>query len=289
MPPGQRRRFYKPSGSTKRRSRQPRMRRILRALVLSENRLTLYMGGLLLVVVLLILARYTISHRSPPVTSAISKISLTSPEYSAEPTEVAALVALERFFEAPDVASMAAAAHDSTRVRPLMEDYYLHRRHPLPSMSRVSKGQAANSNGTQLILFQVEPLNGRHYPIATIWEGNRFAVDWESLSAYGTVDWVRFIEEKPASPETLRLYIEAAGEFDEVPGLPPTYTVFRISHRDDPLPITAIADAEWSRHLLPMVEKRRVPVTLEMEWQPLGPGHAPVPVILRLVSAGWSR
>jgi hypothetical protein len=204
------------------------------------------------------------------------------------PTEEAAVAALEHFFESPDPAAMARAVHDGERVRPMMEDYYLRRGHPYPSMSRASKGQPASVGGTQLVFFQVEPFRGPRYPVAVIWEGNRFAVDWESLSAYCTIDWARFIEEKPPTTETIRVYIEAAGTLDKLTVPPPSYTPFRISHRDDPQPITAMANAELSAILVPMTEKRRVPVTLEIQWRPQAQGQVGVPVIRRVVAKGWS-
>jgi hypothetical protein len=205
------------------------------------------------------------------------------------PSEEAAVEALRRFFESPDVSAMAANVHDGQRVKPMMEDYYLHRRHPFPTMSQASKGQSVNTGGNQLVFFMVEPFSGPKFPVAVIWEGDKFTVDWESMAAYGTIDWGRFAEEMPTTTETMRVYVQGAGNLDAFPGIPEGFTYYRISHRDDPQPLTAIANANVSEILAPLVENQRVPLTLEMEWRPVGFGQVKVPVIIQVVAKGWSQ
>lgn len=184
---------------------------------------------------------------------------------------------------------MVANVHNGKRVRHMMEDYYLRRGNPFPTMSRVSNGQAVNTDGNQLMFFMVEPFDGPKFPVAVIWEGDRFAVDWESLSAYGTIDWSEFIEEMPSRTETLRIYVQSAGDLDAVPGVPEGYTLYRISHRDNPQPLTAMADAKISGILSPLVENHRVPLTLALEWRELGSGQGHIPVIVDFVAKGWSQ
>jgi hypothetical protein len=285
------RKFGKVKGSTLRRCSQPlkRRSRISKPFAIFEGPLGLILGGLLLGLALLLAFGLDLIPRNPPSAKKCPQIPQSPTEHSPEPTEVAAVTALNRFFESPDVATMAANVHDGKRMLPMMEDYYLHRKHPMPSMSRATKGQTAGSAGKQLVFFQVEPFSGPPFPVAVIWEGNKFAVDWESLAAYGTVEWERFLEEMPTTSETLRVYVQAAGNLDALPGMPAGYATFRISHRDDPQPITAIANAELSALLAPWVENQRTPVTLALEWRAVGPGQAKVPVITRIEAKGWSR
>ncbi|MEO5916838.1 MAG: hypothetical protein ABIS50_21600 [Luteolibacter sp.] len=205
------------------------------------------------------------------------------------PMEPAALAALEKFFEAPDLASKAAFVRDGERVRPMMEDYHNQRGHAFPTLGRVSPGRAASFDEVPMVLFEVEPFSGPRYPVAVVWDGHRFAVDWESLTAYGTIDWSEFLEMKPAAPQTLRVYAQDASETQQLPGTPDGFTCFRIEHRDDPQPLVAIASEEVAAMLKPLVENQRAPVTLEIAWKPIGPGGVPVPQILRLVGPKWSH
>ncbi len=206
-----------------------------------------------------------------------------------EPMEPAALAALEAFFEAPDLSTKAALVRDAARVRPMIEDFHGTRGHPFPTLGRVSPGQSTTIDANPMVMFEVEPFSGPRYYVAVVWDGLRFAVDWESLTAYGTIDWASFIEKKTTTKQLLRIYAQDTGNLDEFPGTPGGYSVFRISHRDDPQPVSAVADAKVSTILAPWVENQRVPVTLEMEWQPIGPGQAKLPVITRIVSRGWSK
>lgn len=204
------------------------------------------------------------------------------------PMEPAALAALEAFFEAPDLASKAAFVRDTERVKPLMENHHNLRGHPFPTLGRVSPGHATRFDEIPVVLFEVEPLSGPRYPIAVVWDGRRFAVDWESLTAYGTIDWSEFVESKPTTAQTLRVFIQAAGEPQQIPGASNGSVTFRIEHRDDPQPIIAIATAQVAAALKPLVENRRMPVTLEIAWRPGGPAATPVPEILGLVAEKWS-
>lgn len=224
-------------------------------------------------------------HQDPPVRPRAEDVIAAAPD----PMEPPALAVLESFFEAPDVTSKAAFVRDSGRVLPMMRDYHETRGHPFPTLGRVSPGQTASFGGTRMVLFEVEPFSGPRYPVAVAWDGHRLAVDWESLVAYGTMDWSEFVESEPSSTETLRVFIRSAPESLKPPGMPDGTASFRIEHRDDPQPLIACADAETAVVLQPLVENKRAPVTLEITWKPIGPGGSKVPQILRLATPGWSR
>lgn len=224
-------------------------------------------------------------HRKPKVEPVIPEQTGTPPE----PMEPNALAALEAFFEAPDLASKAALVRDSARVRPLMQDFHELRGHPFPTLGRVSPGQAARFNETPMVLFEVEPFSGPRYFVAVVWDGQRFAVDWETLTAYGTMDWSEFIESQPTTPQTLRVFIRKAAQTDRPPGTPDTIKLFQIEHRDHPQPVIAAATAEVAAILEPLVENRRAPLTLEIFWKPAAIGTPAVPWIHRMVSEKWSQ
>jgi hypothetical protein len=202
--------------------------------------------------------------------------------------EPAALAALEAFFEAPDLSAKATLVRDGTRVRPLMEDFHERRGHPFPTLGRVSPGHSARLRETPMVLFEVEPFSGPRYFVAVVWDGRRFAVDWESLTAYGTMDWSEFIDHQPAEPQTLRVFIREAAETARQPGTPNPIRFFQIEHRDHPRPLIAATNAEVAATLRPLVENRRAPVTLEIVWKPPLPGAAPVPWIERMLAEKWS-
>jgi hypothetical protein len=205
-----------------------------------------------------------------------------------DPMEPPALMALEAFFEAPDLASKVLLVRDSRRVRPMMEDFHEKRSHEFPSLARVSPGRVAHFGGTPMVLFEVEPFSGPRYPVAVVWDGNRFAVDWESLTAYGTMDWSEFVETRPESPQTLRVYIKNTLETGKPPGTPLNAICFLVEDRSDPQPLIATADSKVAALLGPLVENQRAPVTLEIAWKPISPGGISFPKILRLVSPKWS-
>jgi hypothetical protein len=223
-------------------------------------------------------------HRKPTPQPAIPEQANTPPE----PMEPSALAALEAFFEAPDLASKAALVRDGARVRPLMQDFHEHRGHPFPTLGRVSPGKSARFDETPMVLFEVEPFSGPRYFVAVAWDGQRFAVDWETLTAYGTMDWSEFIQSLPTAPQTLRVFIRNAAQTDRPPGTPDTIKFFHIEHRDHPQPLIAAASAEVAAILGPLVENRRAPVTLEILWKPATSGTPVVPWIHRVVSEKWS-
>lgn len=205
-----------------------------------------------------------------------------------EDMESPALAVLGDFVNAPDARSKARFVRDGMRVLPMMLDYHETRNHPFPAFGRVSRGKVADFDGTPMVLFEIESFAGPRYHIAVVWDGTRFGVDWESLTAYGTMDWSDFIEDKPTAPQEMRVFVLEARGIPTVPGTPEGSMVFRVEHRDHPQPLIATAGPELAATLSPMVEGRRVPVTLSLAWQPIGPGGAPVPVILRLVAPKWS-
>lgn len=205
-----------------------------------------------------------------------------------QPMEPSALAALEVFFEAPDLASKVALVRDSARVRPMIRDFHGTRGHPFPTLGRVSRGQPATFDGKPMVMFEVEPFSGPRYHVAVVWDGRRFAVDWESLTAYGTMDWIDFIEKTPAQPQTMRVFLREAAESDRPPGAREATTFFLIEHRDHPQPLVAAAADDLAVKLQALTANRRTPVTAELVWRTTKAGSPPAPWIKALVSTGWN-
>ncbi len=253
-----------------------------------QPRLETWITATLILIALIIALALTIGeglihrNRKPPAVAPASTIAPPSP------MEAPALAALEKYFEAPDTTSKSLLVRDSTRVRPLMEDYHEKRNHPYQTLGRVSPGHVTELGGTPAVLFQVEPFSGPRFPVAMVWDGTHFAVDWESLTAYGTIDWSEFTERHPTTPQTLRVFISKAADEQKIPGLPAGTGQFQIEHRDDPQPIVVTAEASIADQLTPLTDGLRTPVTVEMTWKPIGPGGAPIASITRLITANWS-
>lgn len=254
------------------------------------RRMETWITAALILIALIIALALTIGegmiHRNRKPQTAAQTTTVTVPPV---PMEAPALAALESYFEAPDTASKALLVRDSARVRPLMVDYHDKRSHPYQTLGRVSPGHVTEFQNTPAVLFEIEPFSGPRYPVAMVWDGQRFAVDWESLTAYGTMDWGEFIERRPTVPQTLRVFVSKIADERKIPGLPAASGQFQIEHRDDPQPIVVTADAETTARLTALTEGLRTPVTLEMTWKPIGPGGAPVTCITRLAATSWSR
>lgn len=203
--------------------------------------------------------------------------------------EPAALVALEAFYEAPDLAAKAALVYDSERVLPMMRDYHDTRGHALPTLGRVSPGQAAEFDGKPMLLFEVEPFSGPKYFLAMVWDGRRFAVDWESMTCYGTMDWTEFTDAQSDLPQTMRVYIRKAKETLPPPGVEETEAFFQVEHRDDPQPLVATAADDLVETLRALTTGRRTPVILEMAWERPSAGQPPILSIRKMVAEGWRQ
>jgi len=180
-----------------------------------------------------------------------------------------AMEAWRAFVESPDLDTLIEHVRDPDRVGPMMRNYYESSRHPRPTMSRSSSGRVIEQGGQRMIVFEVEDYGGRRYPVAMGWTGRRFAVDWESLSAYGTMDWPQLIEEKPVEAQVMRVYLGAIA-----PELTPPQSVVgprqfvRMEHRDFPESLPLALKPELVQEVLRLVEGRRVPVTVEVRWNP---------------------
>jgi hypothetical protein len=239
----------------------------------------LVLGGILVAGLLVLLGLGVI--QAPPAGSPAPP----APKPAAPPQPAAdhARKVLERFFEGADVEAKLASVRDPERVRPLMEDYHLKRGHSFPTMGRVSPGKEVVMGERMMVFFEVEPFSGPRFPVAVSWDGFRFAVDWESLTAYGTMDWVEFVEKKSEQDQTMRVYLSAAPEGLRPPGVSSDRRIFRMEHRDHPDVVIATAEDDAATTLEKLVKGRRVPMTLAIAWKD------GVCEIRKIEAEGWSE
>jgi len=192
----------------------------------------------------------------------------------------------QRFVEAASIEDRAMFVRDPGRVLPLMRDYYVKRGHPLPTMSNISGGRSVTIGHRVMVFFEVESFSGPVYPVAVGWEEGGFAVDWESLEAYGTMDWSEFIERRPTTEHLLRVYLSELPERWQPMGLGAERRAFQMGHRDDGrAPVVVQAAGELAIRLEEFVRGKRVPLTAEVKWIEANGCFE----ICRLVSEGWSQ
>lgn len=199
-----------------------------------------------------------------------------------QPTLERAREVVRRYFESPDAAGRIDCLHDSVRVAPLWRDFHLERGKPVPMLDSISTGEMAVHEGRTLAFFTVELSPGGRQPLALYWEGDRFGIDWESHVAYGTMDWIEWVETKPDEPQIMRVYLSRIGIDEEATGA----RRIVVEHRDSLKPEVA--------EVPPAVEfpvefsgRQRIPVTAEFQFQ--GKASSRSLVLVRLVHEGWSR
>jgi hypothetical protein len=253
------------------------------------GRMEKIVAGLLLAATTVAVLVFTVGegliHRDrPDPESALRNSPMLTPPPS--PPEPHALAALEAFFEAPDLTGKAGHVRDRERVLPMMGDYHQRRGHPFPTMASVSTGKAGTMGEVPMVFFEVEPFSGPRYPVAVVWDGSAYRVDWESLTAYGTMDWSVFVETKPVGVQVMRVFLHSPEKDEASFALAKGETTLQIEHRDDPTPVVAIASGETASLLKALANKRRVPATLEVRWTRRG--EAAVVEIVRIIAPHWS-
>lgn len=239
---------------------------------------TLVVGGVILAVLVVFLGFWLIQPNDLPVPSLPAPAQAGPPP---QPMAEHARKVLEKFFEGADLEDKLNCVRDPGRVKPMIEDY-LKRGHPFPTMGRVSPGREVVSGARRMVFFEVEPFSGPRFPVAVEWDGYRFGVDWESMTAYGSMDWLEFVAKQPEKAQTLRVYLtESPGGF-RPPDMAADERAFRVEHRDSDTAIVAVAGGELASELQGLVKGKRVPLTVEMSWK----GRWEV---VRLVGTGWSQ
>lgn len=246
-------------------------------------RLTSFISRLLLVLALVCgvswLAGMLQVRRKPRFTGPPAGV-LTIP-----PTVELARTRLLEYFSAPDDSSKCALLHDSGRVGPLWIDYHRRRGHPLPMLDEILSANLLEDQGRVLAFFELRLASGERQPLAMIWDGAGFGLDWESFTAYGTIDWIEWVETQPEAPQTMRVYLSRLPE-----GFSPDNAVeglwVSVEHRDALQPVIARVEP-GSGGGLDFTGRQRIPVTAEFEFKRGNRGSQLH--LTRLIHEGWSR
>lgn len=207
---------------------------------------------------------------SAPPTSPISASSaLTlSAIQNIESKRAAIEFTIRSFFAAADVMHKLTFARDPSRVRPLMEKYYL--RHPQPHREWRSLGWVLPVNEPGYRLGYAQAIFTDAEPVSLIIEemaDGTFRVDWESSVRYSEVDWNEFIKTQPVDPKLFRVI---ASKPRNTPSDAPKDTeVLEIKHPDDDDVIYACFDRRDPK-FQPLIQQlqsgnwKDVPLTLRL-------------------------
>ncbi|OYV07443.1 MAG: hypothetical protein CFE26_00915 [Verrucomicrobiales bacterium VVV1] len=212
--------------------------------------------------------------RSPP--------EVVVPPVEVQPTLEAAREVIRRYFESMDDEGRISCLHEKDRVGPLWRDFYHRRAKPFSMLDSIQTGKMVTHEGKTLALFVIEQSPGGSQPIALFWEGDRFAIDWESHVAYGTMDWIEWVESKPSSVQVLRVYLSETRIGDDGSG----ERRVAVEHHDSLGPEVAVIPKSVD-FPIDFSGRQRVPVTAEFQFQ--GPTENRNLVMVRLIHEGWSR
>lgn len=199
-----------------------------------------------------------------------------------QPTLEAAREVVRRYFESPDDEGRIGCLHEMDRVGPLWRDFYHQRAKPLPMLGSIPTGEMVTHEGRVMAFFALELSPGGRQPMALIWEGDRFTIDWESHVAHGTMDWIEWVESKPMEPQILRVYLSEPGIGNVRSGV----RQVAVEHRDSLRPELAEIPATLD-FAIDFKGRQRVPMTAEFQFQERSGNR--ILILSRLIHEGWSH
>ena len=203
---------------------------------------------------------------APEPTPATTEESPTPPPADLSECRRLALAAWRGFIEAPDFQERLEFIKDPERVAPLMRDFHEARGHGWPTMAKISHGEIPTQGARRHVLFVVEPYEGRPYAAPLEWTDGAYRVDWEVLTAYGTMDWPELIESRPRETQRMRVFLSPMNERWEDPKLPPDAASFVIEHRSSPEPAVGVARGAVATRLAAAVTAPRTPLRIDVVW-----------------------
>jgi hypothetical protein len=198
------------------------------------------------------------------------------------PTCDSARDSLSGYFAAVSDEDKIHGLYDQGRVGGLWRHYYHERGKPFPQLEEILSVTLAEQRGRTVALCEVWLAPGGRQPVAMIWEGDHFLLDWESQVAYGSMDWIEWLETRPSAPQLMRVYLSRA------PSGPLTAEgpAVVVEHRDSLGPELARITPGLTIEL-DFSERQRVPVTGEFAFRK--EGGVDRLYLIRLIHEGWSR
>ena len=172
----------------------------------------------------------------------------------------------QAFIEAPDLRERLEFVKDPERVAPLIEDFHVRRGHAWPTMGRILPDQSMTSADFHHLLFVVEPYEGAPYAVPMEWSEGSYRVDWEVLTAYGSMDWYELIESRPRETQRMRVFVSPMNELWKLPSLPAGTATYVMEHRSAADAMTVAARHAVVTELADAVTAPRTPMRVEVKW-----------------------
>jgi hypothetical protein len=139
------------------------------------------------------------------------------------------------FFDAQTVDSLAPFCRHSSRVKPLMEQYYGGKKVPLNRLLRVMQLEPLTiDNRPNFWVLIVELANHETRNLALeILENGEPRVDWETMVCYQPMDWKTYSQERPNTVSMdFRVNVEANDFYSHEFANPKEWESFRLTTRD---------------------------------------------------------
>jgi len=208
--------------------------------------------------------RITPSEKPSPALGARKEVA--APPGDQASCHALAFAAWKGFIEAADLDERLAFVKAPDRVAPLMRDFHERRGHAWPTMAKISETQTAISADFHHLIFVVEPFDGVPYAAPMEWSEGAYRVDWEVLTAYGSMDWYELLDARPTETQRMRVFLSRLKDEWKAPGLPAGAVVYVMEHRSSPDPVTVVARHAAATDLAQTVDADRVPMRVDVVW-----------------------
>jgi hypothetical protein len=207
----------------------------------------------------------------PSIVEAMKALPIVAGIENIETKRDAISRALELFFEAKTIDEKLLHVRNSSRIKPLMLNYYA--REPMPTARFRGLGMSVRVDEPGYRFGYVQALFEDGDPVSLIVEETdigSFLVDWEHFVRYGELSWSDFQRMKPLEPKLLRVLASKATGTPSVSALAPSSSQWlELRHPSGSGTVLGYFDPTDPRYA-PLVEQlehgnwKDVPVTLRL-------------------------
>lgn len=206
-------------------------------------------------------------------------------------TDKAALTAIE-FLTARTLDERLAWVRQPERVAPMMREYYAKGDDRHPEFKQLLGRASLTVAGREVITISFSSQNNSALAIALLRDGDdqRFLVDWESFVSYSDIPTEVFIEKKPTTPTTFRVYANIGDYYNFQFSDQSKYQCISLENRDGDLLFYGYVtrDQAWLDTIFPSRAPSQAPraLTLKISF-PADPPADNIVLIDEFVTAWW--
>ena len=183
-------------------------------------------------------------------------------------TDKAALTAVE-FLTANTLDERLSWVRQPDRVAPLMREYYSRAEVTHPEFKTVLGRANLTVGGREVVTVSFQSMRNDNLAIALLRDegDDRFLVDWESFVCYSEMPASEFLEKKPTTPTTFRLYAELSDYYNYGYSDSSKYQSLVLKDRDDTFALYGYAprDAPWLKTAFPTAKPSSDPKPLTLK------------------------